>query len=236
MPSSKDLAATLAHGVASGERLPGRVRVRRHRRRHRPARLFDLRDRAEPARSQVRGAGRQTTPRDRPRPRRSAARPRLQDDRRPLRGAYLAHGGALGDPAPRHDARRQPHPRREKLHALQIMRGKETQPTSAAPRATSSRSPSSRGPHRRHPGAEEPARRGPGPEPCAHPILSIAVHPKAKGDDDKLMTAIHRLQEEDTAAFGAPRRRDAPDGALGDGRHPPGSRLREAEPQVRCRR
>ena len=31
------------------------------------------------------------------------------------------------------------------------------------------------------------------------PVLSIAVHPKAKGDDDKLMTAIHRLQEEDTA-------------------------------------
>ena len=30
-------------------------------------------------------------------------------------------------------------------------------------------------------------------------VLSIAVHPKAKGDDDKLMTAIHRLQEEDTA-------------------------------------
>ncbi|MCL4449308.1 MAG: elongation factor G [Actinobacteria bacterium] len=30
------------------------------------------------------------------------------------------------------------------------------------------------------------------------PVIGIAIHPKAKGDDDKLMTALHRLCEEDT--------------------------------------
>ncbi|MGH9124461.1 MAG: elongation factor G [Acidimicrobiales bacterium] len=29
------------------------------------------------------------------------------------------------------------------------------------------------------------------------PILSVAIRPKSKGDEDKLMTALHRLQEED---------------------------------------
>jgi len=31
------------------------------------------------------------------------------------------------------------------------------------------------------------------------PLLSIAIHPKSKGDEDKLMTALHRLQDEDPA-------------------------------------
>jgi elongation factor G len=31
------------------------------------------------------------------------------------------------------------------------------------------------------------------------PVLSIAVHPRSKGDEDKLMTGLHRLQEEDPA-------------------------------------
>lgn len=31
------------------------------------------------------------------------------------------------------------------------------------------------------------------------PTLSIAIRPKSKGDEDKLMTALHRLQEEDPA-------------------------------------
>ncbi len=40
--------------------------------------------------------------------------------------------------------------------------------------------------------------RVPAPEPL-EPVLSIAIRPKSKGDEDKLMTAIHRLQEEDPA-------------------------------------
>jgi elongation factor G len=87
----------------------------------------------------------------------------------------------------------------EKLHALQVMRGKETQPTSAAPagdivavgKLSSVLTGDTLAPKNQPVVAEGPRLR--------NPLLSIAVHPKAKGDDDKLMTAIHRLQEEDTA-------------------------------------
>jgi elongation factor G len=37
-----------------------------------------------------------------------------------------------------------------------------------------------------------------GPPPMS-PVLSIAIQPKSKGDEDKLMTALHRLQDEDPA-------------------------------------
>nr|MDQ3575730.1 elongation factor G [Actinomycetota bacterium] len=38
------------------------------------------------------------------------------------------------------------------------------------------------------------------PDPPAHePLLSIAIRPRSKGDEDKLMTALHRLQDEDPA-------------------------------------
>jgi elongation factor G len=87
----------------------------------------------------------------------------------------------------------------EKLHALQVMRGKETQPTSEAPagdivavaKLSSVLTGDTLAPKNQPVVAEGPRLR--------NPLLSIAVHPKAKGDDDKLMTAIHRLQEEDTA-------------------------------------
>ena len=38
----------------------------------------------------------------------------------------------------------------------------------------------------------------PPPEPLA-PVLTIAIRPRSKGDEDKLMTALHRLQDEDPA-------------------------------------
>jgi elongation factor G len=37
---------------------------------------------------------------------------------------------------------------------------------------------------------------GPDPEPVA---LAVAIRPKSKGDEDKLMTGLHRLQDEDPA-------------------------------------
>ena len=48
----------------------------------------------------------------------------------------------------------------------------------------------------------------PGPPP-----LSVAVRPASRADDDKLMSALQRLCEEDALAAGLPRRRDAPDRA-----------------------
>jgi len=35
--------------------------------------------------------------------------------------------------------------------------------------------------------------------PAPEPVLSIAIKPRSKGDEDKLMTALHRLQDEDRA-------------------------------------
>jgi elongation factor G len=40
--------------------------------------------------------------------------------------------------------------------------------------------------------------RVPTPEPATQ-VLSVAIRPRSKGDEDKLMTALHRLQEEDPA-------------------------------------
>jgi elongation factor G len=38
----------------------------------------------------------------------------------------------------------------------------------------------------------------PQPEPPT-PVLSVAIRPKSKGDEDKLMTGLHRLQDEDSS-------------------------------------
>ncbi len=35
--------------------------------------------------------------------------------------------------------------------------------------------------------------------PAPRPVLSIAIKPRSKGDEDKLMTALHKLQDEDRA-------------------------------------
>src|SRR5439155_18215762 len=37
------------------------------------------------------------------------------------------------------------------------------------------------------------------PREMPEPVLAIAILPKSKGDEDKLMTALHRLQDEDPA-------------------------------------
>ncbi|MGH9177387.1 MAG: elongation factor G [Acidimicrobiales bacterium] len=37
------------------------------------------------------------------------------------------------------------------------------------------------------------------PAAVSDPVLSIAIRPKSKGDEDKLMTALHKLQDEDPA-------------------------------------
>jgi elongation factor G len=85
----------------------------------------------------------------------------------------------------------------ERLHALQLMRGKEASPISeaqagdiiAVPKLADVRTGDTLAPK----GSPVVIEARPAPTP----LLSIAVHPKAKGDEDKLMTALHRLQEED---------------------------------------
>jgi elongation factor G len=87
----------------------------------------------------------------------------------------------------------------ERLHALQLLRGKESQPISeaqagdiiAVPKLAEVRTGDTLAPK------STPVVLDGRPAPT--PLLSIAVHPRAKGDEDKLMTALHRLQEEDGA-------------------------------------
>ena len=87
----------------------------------------------------------------------------------------------------------------ERLHVLQLLRGKETEPVSEAQAgdivAVPKLSDTATG--------DTLAPKGtpvviPAPEPEAA-VLSIAIKPKSKGDEDKLMTGLHRLQEEDPA-------------------------------------
>ncbi len=85
----------------------------------------------------------------------------------------------------------------ERLHALQLLRGKEASPLSeaqagdiiAVPKLADARTGDTLAPK----GSPVVIEARPAPTP----LLSMAVHPKAKGDEDKLMTALHRLQEED---------------------------------------
>lgn len=85
----------------------------------------------------------------------------------------------------------------EKLHALFTLRGKEQVQLSEVPagdiaavaklaNTTTGDTLAPRG---------TPVRIPPAPAPT--PLLSVAIRPKSKGDEDKLMTALHRLQDED---------------------------------------
>jgi elongation factor G len=87
----------------------------------------------------------------------------------------------------------------EKLHALQMMRGKESQPVSeaqagdivAVAKLAEAQTGDTLAPKSMPVVAEGPV------APIA--VLEVAVRPRAKGDEDKLMTALHRLQEEDVS-------------------------------------
>jgi elongation factor G len=87
----------------------------------------------------------------------------------------------------------------ERLHALQLLRGKEASPISeaqagdiiAVPKLADARTGDTLAPKSSPVVVES--------RPAPTPLLSMAVRPKAKGDEDKLMTALHRMQEEDVA-------------------------------------
>ncbi len=87
----------------------------------------------------------------------------------------------------------------EKLHSLQMLRGKESHPVTeaqagdivAVPKLADVQTGDTLAPKTMPVTVDGP--------PVPTPVLSIAVKPKAKGDEDKLMTALHRLQEEDGA-------------------------------------
>ncbi|HEX6596578.1 MAG TPA: elongation factor G, partial [Acidimicrobiales bacterium] len=87
----------------------------------------------------------------------------------------------------------------ERLHALFTMRGKEQDPVPEVPAgdlgAVAKLSDTATGDTLAPKGTPVVV---PPIEPPV-PVLSVAIKPKSKGDEDKLMTALYRLQEEDMA-------------------------------------
>ncbi|MEA2900436.1 MAG: elongation factor [Actinomycetota bacterium] len=89
----------------------------------------------------------------------------------------------------------------ERLHGLFTMRGKEQVQVQYLPAgdlgAVSKLSDTSTGDTLAPKGTPVTV---PALEPPV-PVLSVAILPKSKGDEDKLMTGLHRLQDEDRALF-----------------------------------
>ena len=89
----------------------------------------------------------------------------------------------------------------ERLHGLFTMRGKEQVQVQYLPAgdlgAVSKLSDTSTGDTLAPKGTPVTV---PAPE-VPVPVLSVAILPKSKGDEDKLMTGLHRLQDEDRALF-----------------------------------
>jgi len=87
----------------------------------------------------------------------------------------------------------------EKLHNIFTMRGKEQEPLPDLPAgdigAVAKLSDTITGDTLAPKGTPVVV---PPPDPL-EPVLTIAIQPKSKGDEDKLMTSLHRLQDEDQA-------------------------------------
>ena len=85
----------------------------------------------------------------------------------------------------------------ERLHGLFTMRGKEQDPVPDVPAgdigAVAKLTDTATGDTLAPKGMPVTIASSPPPEP----VLSIAIRPKSKGDEDKLMTGLHRIQEED---------------------------------------
>ncbi len=87
----------------------------------------------------------------------------------------------------------------ERLHALFTLRGKEQDGVAEVPAgdlaAVAKLSDTSTG-DTLAPKAMQVVADGPGPPV---PLLSVAIRPRSKGDEDRLMTGLHRVQDEDPA-------------------------------------
>ena len=88
----------------------------------------------------------------------------------------------------------------ERLHVLQLLRGKEAEPRHRGAGGRHRGRAQALGHHHgRHPRPEGHAGHAWPARPPEPAVLSVAIRPKSKGDEDKLMTGLHRLQEEDPA-------------------------------------
>ena len=201
--SAAELEKALAQGVADGQRLPRHLRVGHQGDRHRPPGPAHLRGRPLAARPPAGDWCRRATapPRSTPDP---AGQP-LALVYRTIADPYVGKVSflkvlsgtirpdvVLTNPRTHSD---------ERLHGLFTMRGKEQEQVQYLPAgdlgAVSKLSDTSTGDTLAPKGTPVTV---PAPEPPV-PVLSVAILPKSKGDEDKLMTGLHRLQDEDRALF-----------------------------------
>ena len=123
----------------------------------------------------------------------------------------------------------------ERLHGLFTLRGKDHEPVTDVPAgdlvAVAKLADSATGDTLAPKGMPV---RAPMPTPPT-PSLWVAIKPKTQGDDDKLMTSLHRLQEEDPDVVRRAQRRNAPVAARRRGRNPPRRDQRTPDAEVRRR-
>ena len=130
--------------------------------------------------------------------RRRAVRLRLQDPRRPVRRAHQPLPRLPGRDEPRQARAQHAHPRQGAHRpAARVRRARRRATPTPSARATSAPSPSSRRPA---PATGWPTRDEPITMPSIKlpaPVMAFAIEPAHKGDEDKVFTALRRLQEED---------------------------------------
>ena len=195
--SHEEIVHALKNGVTNGTALPGHLR-RRHEEPgdQPPAR----RARRGPAVAGQEGRLPRRRPRHRGRGRGRDDRVRVQDARRPVRRARSTCSASTtgvvraGHAAVQHAARTS----KERMGQLLVPQGKEMEHADEL----------GAGRHRRGREAEGDARgrrarvdgraasRSRCPS-CPSPVMAFAIEPKHKGDEDKVFTALRRLQEED---------------------------------------
>ena len=127
-----------------------------------------------------------------------AVRLRLQDAADPFAGRINLFRVYQGVMQPRQPGAQHPRPRQGAHRpAARVPRARRPRTSTSSARATSAPSPSSR---RRAPATGWPpatSRSRCRAIELPAPVMAFAIEPKAKGDEDKVFTALRRLQEED---------------------------------------
>ena len=226
IPSFEELEHTLAHGVADGHGVPGRVRLGHHGRR--PSTGWPTSSarsaRRPPTARRVDGDGRRHR-RSRSRPTRPASRSpscsrpsptRTSASSRCSRCCRARSGPTTTSSTPARGTD-------ERLHGLFTLRGKEQDAgRRGARRRHRRRGQARRHRHRRHAGAEGHAGRGRRRSQPPPPVLvDRRSWPAPRPTTTSSATALHRLQDEDPALRRRAQRRDPPDAAARHGRDPP---------------
>ncbi len=85
----------------------------------------------------------------------------------------------------------------ERLHVLEALRGKHTEPVSEAQAGDIVAVPKLSDVNTGDTLAPKGSPVLVTPEPVEPAVYSVALHPRSKGDEDKLMVGLHRIQEED---------------------------------------